>query len=271
MAGSGGPRTRRGPQFVNLWKYTFNYLTSTKGLTNIIWLMPFSGSPNAAYYPGKAFVDIGGPDEYSKPANLLTFTASGNYNPAANIFGSSMPIALHETGSALQPDSIFPAARDPLDHVERLGDVRKHGDQRLHVQQRGEHAGGLREPLHHHPRRDPEPQVELAGRLAMPRPVTLALSATCVGLIGLLAIFFFKKDKPPRPGPPEERDPVARPALPEAVDASAGAAPTAAAVRRPPLQAPARSDARHAERTRRRCSSSFMTLAGSNPESVLAS
>jgi beta-mannanase len=102
-----------GPQFVALWKYTFNYLTSTKGLTNIIWLMPFSGSPNAGYYPGKAFVDIGGPDEYSKPANLLTFTASGNYNPAASIFGSSLPIALHETGSALQPDSIFPAAATP--------------------------------------------------------------------------------------------------------------------------------------------------------------
>jgi hypothetical protein len=75
--------------------------------------MPFSGSPNAGYYPGKAFVDIGGPDEYSKPANLLTFTASGNYNPAASIFGSSLPIALHETGSALQPDSIFPAAATP--------------------------------------------------------------------------------------------------------------------------------------------------------------
>lgn len=102
-----------GPQFVNLWKYTFNYLTSTKGLTNIIWLMPFSGSPNAAYYPGKSVVDIGGPDEYSKPANLLTFTASGNFNPAAGIFGNSMPIALHETGSALQPDSIFPAGATP--------------------------------------------------------------------------------------------------------------------------------------------------------------
>jgi len=102
-----------GPQFANLWKYTFNYLTGTKGLTNIVWLMPFSGSPNAAYFPGKAYVDIGGPDEYSQPANLLTFTASGNYNPAANIFGAAMPIALHETGSALQPNSIFPAGATP--------------------------------------------------------------------------------------------------------------------------------------------------------------
>jgi hypothetical protein len=102
-----------GPQFASLWKYTFNYLNNTKGLTNIVWLMPFSGSPNAGYYPGKTYVDIGGPDEYARPANLLTFNASGNYNPAASIFGNTMPIALHETGSALQPDSMFPSAATP--------------------------------------------------------------------------------------------------------------------------------------------------------------
>jgi Glycosyl hydrolase family 26 len=102
-----------GPQFVNLWKYAFNYLTATKGLTNIIWLMPFSGSPNSAYYAGKAFVDIGGPDEYTKPTNLLTFNSSGNYPSASGIFGTAMPITLHETGAALQPDSMFPAATAP--------------------------------------------------------------------------------------------------------------------------------------------------------------
>lgn len=98
-----------GPAFVNLWMYTFNYLTKTKGLSNIVWLMPFSGSPNAAFYPGRAVVDIGGPDEYSQPANLLTFNAAGNYGPAANIFGSTLPIALHETGAVAQPDTMFPS------------------------------------------------------------------------------------------------------------------------------------------------------------------
>ena len=99
-----------GAAFVNLWTYTFNYFTKTKGLTNIVWLMPFSGSPSSAFYPGKAFVDIGGPDEYSQPANLSTFNASANYAPAANVFGSTMPIALHETGSAVQPSTMFPTA-----------------------------------------------------------------------------------------------------------------------------------------------------------------
>jgi beta-mannanase len=99
-----------GSAFVNLWTYTFNYLTKTKGLTNIVWLVPFSGAPSSAYYPGKAFVDIGGPDEYSQPSNLLTFNASGNFGPAASVFGNTMPIALHETGSAVQPSTMFPTA-----------------------------------------------------------------------------------------------------------------------------------------------------------------
>jgi beta-mannanase len=100
--------TTSGSAFVNLWTYTFDYLTNTKGLTNIVWLMPFSGSPSSAFYPGKNYVDIGGPDEYTQPSNLLTFNASANYNPAVSVLGSTMPITLHETGSAVQPDYMFP-------------------------------------------------------------------------------------------------------------------------------------------------------------------
>jgi len=32
-----------GAELIALWKYTFNYLTVTKDLHNIIWLFPFSG------------------------------------------------------------------------------------------------------------------------------------------------------------------------------------------------------------------------------------
>lgn len=106
--------TSSGPAFIALWKYAFNYMTVTKGLTNIVWLMPFSGSPSAAFYPGKAFVDIGGPDEYSEPSNLLTFTSSGNYAPATAALGTTIPITLHETGSALQPNDMFPNPTAPF-------------------------------------------------------------------------------------------------------------------------------------------------------------
>ena len=41
-------------QFIQLWQYMYNYLTTTKGLNNLVWLAPSSGSPNASWYPGKA-------------------------------------------------------------------------------------------------------------------------------------------------------------------------------------------------------------------------
>jgi hypothetical protein len=78
----------------------------------------------------------------------------------------------------------------------------------------------------------------------MPRPVTLALSATGVGLIALLLVLFFKRDEPVRPALPDERAAVNRPALPEVVDAKAGPRPAAAAVRRPLPQTAAHADTR---------------------------
>jgi hypothetical protein len=94
-----------GAQFVNLWKYTFNYLTATKGLKNIVWLMPFSGSPNTTVYPGKAFVDIAGADTYGTIPPFVSVFAS-----AKAIVGTSVPIALYETGMIPNPDTMFPTA-----------------------------------------------------------------------------------------------------------------------------------------------------------------
>jgi hypothetical protein len=92
-----------GPQYVALWKYMFDYFTNTKGLNNIIWLLPFSGSPNSSYYPGKAYVDIGGPDTYetNQPFGSI-------YMSARSVLGTTMPIALHETGTIPQPANMFP-------------------------------------------------------------------------------------------------------------------------------------------------------------------
>jgi hypothetical protein len=69
-------------QFIALYNYTYNYLVSTKGLHNIVRLMPYSGSPSASYFPGKAAVDIS---------------------------GNTMPIPLHETGKIPQPSTMFPS------------------------------------------------------------------------------------------------------------------------------------------------------------------
>ena len=92
-------------QFTQLWQYMYDYLTNTKGLNNLVWLAPSSGSPNASWYPGKAYLDIAGPDTY---ATNPPFTSM--YSSARNIIGTSVPIPLHETGVVPQPSTMFPTA-----------------------------------------------------------------------------------------------------------------------------------------------------------------
>jgi hypothetical protein len=94
-----------GAQYAALWKYAFTYLTTTKGLTNIVWLMPYSGltgvtAPIAPYFPGKAMVDLSGPD-YSDDSTA--------FDDVKTVVGSTMPIALHES-NAVSPAAWFPAS-----------------------------------------------------------------------------------------------------------------------------------------------------------------
>ena len=96
--------TSSGSSFVNLYTYAFNYLTKTKGLTNIIWLMPFSGSVSSAFYPGTSMVDISGPDTYGTDDPF-----SSLYTGAKAVIGSTMPIPLHETGLIPTPSKMFPS------------------------------------------------------------------------------------------------------------------------------------------------------------------
>lgn len=93
-----------GAQFVALWKYEFDYLTKTKGLNNLVWLMPFSGTPSAAYYPGKQYLDLSGPDTYdeNQPFGDLFSRSQG-------VIGSTMPLPLHETGRIPTPSQMFPS------------------------------------------------------------------------------------------------------------------------------------------------------------------
>ena len=92
-------------QFLALYKYSYDYLVITKGVHNVLRLMPFSGSPNASFYPGKAQVDLAGPDTYATNPPFANM-----FNSTAAFIGSTMPIALHETGVITQPSSMFPSA-----------------------------------------------------------------------------------------------------------------------------------------------------------------
>jgi hypothetical protein len=85
-------------QYNRLWIYTYNF-TRNAGLHHLVYLHPFNGNPAAAWYPGKQYVDIGGADTYAGDHGPLT----SMYNSARSVFGSSMPIALHENGPIANP------------------------------------------------------------------------------------------------------------------------------------------------------------------------
>jgi len=96
-----------GAQFVTLWKYTLDYLMKTKGIHNVLWTIGY-GHDGAMtdFWPGKAFADLGGIDQYDKGtqpfANLYTGTKA--------VVGATIPIPLHETGTIPQPSAMFPTA-----------------------------------------------------------------------------------------------------------------------------------------------------------------
>ena len=91
-----------GAQYVRLWKFTFNYLTKTKGIHNLVWLHPYNGSPNGSFYPGKAYVDIGGADTYASNHGPLTSL----FTNTKSIYGNTVPVALHENGPIPDPGQL---------------------------------------------------------------------------------------------------------------------------------------------------------------------
>jgi hypothetical protein len=91
-----------GSQYVRLWKFQFDYFTKTKGVHNLVWLHPYNGSPNASFYPGKAYVDVGGADTYVTDHGPL----STLFNATRNIVGTTIPIALHENGAIPDPNQL---------------------------------------------------------------------------------------------------------------------------------------------------------------------
>lgn len=88
-----------GAQYVRLWKFAFDYLTRQKGVHNLVWLHPYNGFPDTSFFPGNAYVDLGGADTYAKDHGPLTEV----YNQARTVYDAGMPIALHESGPIPDP------------------------------------------------------------------------------------------------------------------------------------------------------------------------
>ncbi len=91
-----------GAYVAQLWNFTYDYLTNTKGLDNLIWLFPFAGAINDVVYPGKATVDLAGPDTYDANQPFPS-----HFNNAVELLGPSLPVPLHETGLVVDPNVMF--------------------------------------------------------------------------------------------------------------------------------------------------------------------
>jgi len=93
-------------QFVSLWQFVRDYLTKSKGLTNLLWVWSvnagFVSYPPQSRYPGDAYVDVTGIDVYSSnPAD-----AAGD---VATLVALGHPVMLSEfgSGSAAAADPTF--------------------------------------------------------------------------------------------------------------------------------------------------------------------
>lgn len=94
---------KKGPeQFKRLWITMYNYYVNEKHLNNLIWVLCYMDKPDSAWYPGREYVDIAGPDTYQ--ANLSRLQM---YQQTKAIVGDVMPIAFHECGVPPDPDQSF--------------------------------------------------------------------------------------------------------------------------------------------------------------------
>lgn len=81
-------------QYKNLWIHIHDYLTNTKGLSNLIWVYAVNVNlgNTTTYYPGSGYVDITGIDYYSATAR---FSKPGEYDPLVAL---GKPVFLTEVG-----------------------------------------------------------------------------------------------------------------------------------------------------------------------------
>ena len=81
------------PKYKDLYIQTYNYLTNTKGLNNLIWVWNANSTPSSTYYPGSSYVDVVATDIYGGNSKFTSTT----YNTCLSI-ANGKPIAVAECG-----------------------------------------------------------------------------------------------------------------------------------------------------------------------------
>ena len=109
-----------GQDYINLWRYTHDYLTVTKGLRNLLWVFAATresgpwAQPIEQYYPGDAYVDIVGIDLYS---DTIDQPAINGYQ-TLSVHGK--PFVLAEFG----PDTNTTANTGTYDYTRLIAQIR---------------------------------------------------------------------------------------------------------------------------------------------------
>lgn len=90
--------------FKAMYVWMYDYLTTTKGLNNLIWVW---NGQDASWYPGNAYVDIVGYDVYGTPKD--TQSQISRYTSTRNMVGAApyRIVAMSENGTMPSPESMF--------------------------------------------------------------------------------------------------------------------------------------------------------------------
>lgn len=92
---------KQGPEkFKRLWITMYDYFVNDRKLNNLIWVLCYTGKPDAKWYPGDQYVDIAGADTYGVGDNPQV----AMYKEVKKIVGDRIPIAYHECGVPPNPD-----------------------------------------------------------------------------------------------------------------------------------------------------------------------
>lgn len=98
--GAQGP----GP-FKQLWQLLYTRLTTRHQLHNLVWVYSVNSLPDAAWYPGDAYVDIAGDDIYQSSAVPdPKVNVSGNWAAMQALVAPKKLVALTESESLVNPD-----------------------------------------------------------------------------------------------------------------------------------------------------------------------
>lgn len=78
--------------FIKLWRMMYDRFTNEFGLTNLIWVLGYSGEVKDGWYPGNEYCDIIGSDTYDNSTNARAFAK-------LMALDTKKPLAFHECGN----------------------------------------------------------------------------------------------------------------------------------------------------------------------------